>query len=385
MLHIGGLLAALILKSPKSHKKEVQKKLQMKTKSKLALFSVFVLCGCRHDEPIPVDYVSENQTNWTKQEIFSFETCPECATNEKFCEFSFFDIYFEGQIGYVCGNYSVHETQARLFKTTDGGLTWSVIYDLYWGCGAGSFEEGMIFITPDHGLVAKICHYVPQIVETFDGGATWEFSENYVDINIDYNITCKVDDTHFIVDQIRSSDGGATWDSFNKISGTTCYDFIDSSYGICATSSGIIAQTFDFGMTWDTIYNNPSDNFYCVKVKDNNTLFAGGTTLIKTDDNGTNWQEVYSTPQIRDIKFVDNNIGFAATHNGGTNITNYYGDILKTTDGGNTWSINYHSDFMSFNEIFIIDEMTQVACGNQTDNYTHATGTYFIKTTTQGN
>ncbi|MBK9190116.1 MAG: hypothetical protein IPM77_00725 [Crocinitomicaceae bacterium] len=307
-------------------------------------------------------------------------------SGENFVNFSFFDIYFKDQIGYVSGNFAIHETQARMFKTNDGGLTWTMFYSTDpWGCGAGSFSEGAFFVTPDHRFMAKICHYIPEIIETVDGGNSWVATQNYIDTHIDYNITCLVDDTHYVVDQLSTSDGGASWDTINKIDGTTCYDFIDISHGICATNNGIIAETFDYGLTWDTLLSDTTLSFYCVTMKDNNTLFAGGNKMLKSSDGGINWNEVYSSPQIRDIKFIDSNIGFAATHNGGSIYADCYGDILKTIDGGDTWQINYHSDFMSFNEIFIIDDSTLVSCGNQTVKSPNIQGTYFIKTITQGN
>lgn len=93
-----------------------------------------------------------------------------------------------------------------------------------------------------------------------------------------------------------------------------------------------------FSQNYETVKVSGNGNLaweYSVYAKDTNNIFAVGTSaIISSANGGLNWKTVYSSGSnsLRHIMFVDENIGYAV---GGTNTS---GTIVKTTDGGETWS-----------------------------------------------
>ncbi|MBI5135139.1 hypothetical protein HZA86_02810, partial [Candidatus Uhrbacteria bacterium] len=85
---------------------------------------------------------------------------------------------------------------------------------------------------------------------------------------------------------------------------------------------------------------DPSDDILDLHFLDANTGFAVGSNgdVYKTIDAGVLWRKVYddgvltSTPPKRGVYFASSSLGFVVGGNGSTGI------ILRTTDGGSTWT-----------------------------------------------
>ncbi len=92
-----------------------------------------------------------------------------------------------------------------------------------------------------------------------------------------------------IVGNIRTSDGGISWQQINPPPSTSSYYFRDINYGVCATKDGLIAETFDFGATWDTLYFNNANFFNTIIMTDTNTIIAGGKNIVKSTNKGNSW------------------------------------------------------------------------------------------------
>lgn len=109
-------------------------------------------------------------------------------------------------------------------------------------------------------------------------------------------------------------------------------NFIDNDNGFAVGNSGTIIKTVNGGKSWDIVYTNTSIYYKCVLMVDANmVLVAGeGGTIIKTENGGGSWSQVNTDTRstINKIFFYNTNLGFAI----GTN-----GCILKTTDKGNSW------------------------------------------------
>lgn len=102
-----------------------------------------------------------------------------------------------------------------------------------------------------------------------------------------------------------------------------------------------VLKTTNGGLTWVTLYNSQNSIMTCVYFINEQIGFAGGgywTSLLKTTNGGINWTNV--SPQQSDkpssFSFVNETTGFAGTNAGA------YGDIFKTTNQGENWSICYH-------------------------------------------
>ena len=79
----------------------------------------------------------------------------------------------------------------------------------------------------------------------------------------------------------------------------------------------------------------PINHIYAIHFHDENTGWVAGSygKLLKTTNGGTSWTE-YSTPlsyRIEEVCFVDEDYGWISSYDG----------IAKTTDGGKTWTKQY--------------------------------------------
>ncbi len=118
-------------------------------------------------------------------------------------------------------------------------------------------------------------------------------------------------------------------------------DFPSQQIGYAVGDAGTFFKTIDNGSTWNQINisgNVGTRTYNAVHFfDDNNGIIVGGNesndaiqTIIKTTDGGTSWTIISDNlnPWLRDVFFIDNNNGFAVGDQG---------TILKTTDGGDTW------------------------------------------------
>ncbi len=185
----------------------------------------------------------------------------------------------------------------------------------------------------------------------------------------------------------KTTDGGESWiTQFNQPSASTHFralGFVNDTRGwvgnlgqgsfSSASDTTPLYETFDGGTTWTAVPGLPSNiiGICAIHVLDNNTIFAGGrvrgpgdgndpsnfTNLLKSTDQGATWQVInvndgsvgagQGLNGIMDVYFHDANNGFLIgmedvpyTSGGGT----YRGRIIRTTDGGATWSPVVTSD-----------------------------------------
>lgn len=102
---------------------------------------------------------------------------------------------------------------------------------------------------------------------------------------------------------------------------------------------------FCLSAQWTQITSPFSGSLYCIESIDQNTAFIGGSyKLLKTTDGGSTWtidldllQSSVDISLVNDICFIDSNTGF---------IVSNAGKLVKTTDQGQTWaSINSNTAY----------------------------------------
>lgn len=146
----------------------------------------------------------------------------------------------------------------------------------------------------------------------------------------------------------KTTDGGANW--ISQTSGSMLdsphyfrsIEFLNENIGFVGTLNGKFYKTTDGGITWDLVTNiTPNPVAICgLDCVGTSTIYGCGAyftpaLIIKSTDSGNTWQYIdmsaYADALV-DIYFVTENIGYALGNksNGGV--------ILKTTDGGLSWT-----------------------------------------------
>lgn len=170
--------------------------------------------------------------------------------------------FVDEKIGYTSGLYSGGYTTSAIFKSTDGGRTWTNVSP------TGSIDVwGTYFINENLGLtIGGGCGNEQQFYRTTDGGKSWRVTRK------------------------------------NHFNSGLSDLLIDNQTGIgFAVSSGWLWKTTDFGSTWD-LYSNTGDNDWQEEItKYGNTFLlpystgctggnGGGGARISTDL-GKTWRD----------------------------------------------------------------------------------------------
>ncbi|MGK0254344.1 MAG: photosystem II stability/assembly factor-like uncharacterized protein [Mariniflexile sp.] len=207
--------------------------------------------------------------------------------------------------------------------------------------------------------------------------------------NITSNINNqRFDDVFFIDDNIgwaangyyasvfKTIDGGKTWtEQLNEaILGGDYYfrniEFLDENIGFLGTLNGKVFKTIDSGNIWTEITNiSPNPSAICgLNTVGLSTIYGCGAYftpahIIKSSDSGDTWQFIdmsaYANALV-EIYFLTEDIGFVSgrNDNGAT--------ILKTTDGGVSWSEIYNSNIVGeyFWKMQILESNSNVIFGS---------------------
>ena len=283
------------------------------------------------------------------------------------------DMHFPtDSVGYIVGNIG------KVLKTTDAGTTW---LDFSTASITGSLKT-VWFTSADTGFAGRTSTF--GMYKTTNGGLTW--SQNF-----GYNLTnCYA--INFINDTLgyagafnnriyKTTDGGNLWlmqqnpglsENIKSIS------FADSVRGM-AVSSGYIYRTTN-GNTWTSTFY--TGNLQCGTLSPDGVAVVGNLTGgIKSSINyGSSFSE--SNPQagtstFRRIKFVNSLQGWV----GGDD-----GKILKTSDGGNEWTLLTTSPYYSIgNDMAAISATKAIIATNEGTLITTTNGGNSFTATTLDN
>jgi len=264
--------------------------------------------------------------------------------------------------GWIIG---VGELPQRLYRTTDGGITWNIQMSK-----DSIFYSDLSFVNDNYGWmkvskwVGPNLNYEYFLYRTNNGGIAWMPVSNPPDSAF-YAIT--------FVDSLigfsggtnaiyKTTDGGESWVIQDFIGeerfGIHDIYFVDKQYGWAVggssdfTDCGIILNTIDSGKTWQTQLPITlplravcfSNRVHGCAVGLN--VFGGGIVLI-TNDSGKNWQVIYlPSPWLNDVVLTDDSTGW---------VVGEYGYIGKTEDGGQTWNQVESGIDADLNRIVFVD------------------------------
>ena len=178
---------------------------------------------------------------------------------------------------------------------------------------------------------------------------------------------------------LKSSDGGLSWNQVSlagSMNSRQYYSifFTDSLNGYIAggnpsnDSIATIIKTTNGGSTWSVSKDNLGYCFHSIHFPTANTGYAVGDkgTLFKTTNAGGNWtQKVIpgnaGSRNYSAVFFTSENVGFIV---GGNLTKDSIQTILKTSDGGDTWSVIRDNLAPMLNDIYFINATEGYAVGN---------------------
>lgn len=253
--------------------------------------------------------------------------------------------------------------------TEDGGDNWTLylpteeaygnmwdidFYDSTTGIAVG--DDGLVFTTSDgvdwvqapvgFGIGARTvslvadkawaCRY-ETILRTEDFAQTWELLVKITGHN-QYDL-CRLSESHFMAvgynsSKLESKDGGYTW------------------------QSGYIVADNHVGHIWGIHFINP----------DTGWVVGSGSFVAKTEDAGETWRYL-ETPLVnvwfREAFFVNDTTGWIVGKDGGAGPSR----VLKTTDGGESWTEQTGLPIETLYSIFMLDENSGVIGGGDNTLY----------------
>jgi photosystem II stability/assembly factor-like uncharacterized protein len=228
-------------------------------------------------------------------------------------------IWFAGWTGSLAGN----ETYG--FRSVDGGETFTHNATAITGRVAqmDAFDENTAIIATAEGYIYR----------TADGGATWDSVYSYTDDGwfdgcrvLNENVAVAFGDgpangeMHFV----RTDDKGATWTRIEGI------DYMNAAYAY---------------YTWGLAACTVGENIWCSAT----TVDYDASFVFRSTDAGLTWDSfeipVAVIPNYpRAIAFSDANNGMIAARGG---------YVIKTTDGGETWSATDNPDTTSGSNSYV--------------------------------
>ncbi|MBI1804881.1 MAG: hypothetical protein HY033_11700 [Ignavibacteriae bacterium] len=266
--------------------------------------------------------------------------------------------------GWISGYFGAfNDYDGYLYKTTDGGATWALNFDVPYAFGTGD----VAFMDHNHGWFLTRS----RIYGTSDGGASWQLQQIGTFSRISQLDSARAITAGESGQIFRTENGGIAWHSINPASSTYFQKlfFVDSLVGFAATYNQLL-KTADGGDSFSPL---PQSDVSSMFFTDENhgwigkNLGGGWSSIFHTTDGGKTWTDQtgempYSTLALW---FIDDTHGFA---------TGSAGHLMRTSNAGATWNDTTFSDQAEFSSVkFITKDIGWIA------------GSSIYKTTDGGN
>lgn len=286
--------------------------------------------------------------------------------------FRFNDIFFiNPAIGWAIlphDNWNDTATFGRIYKTTDGGNSWTIQLDSsrnHFRCvGFVDSLHGWVFSLGGDEYYDSLGYDTTLLFETTDGGASWFAPTNTIEgplprglcgmsvVNKDVVYVCgRYGGPSYVM---KTTDAGKMWKSIDMNSYAAdlidCYFWspdsgivVGSVQSVDSFHVALILFTSDGGTTWIEKHRTGPTPELCWKISfpspdigyvslQTQAHLSSRAAVLKTTDGGNTWQRKrLPNPSsfLQGIGFINDSVGWT----GGWN-----GEGWQTTDGGGKWS-----------------------------------------------
>jgi photosystem II stability/assembly factor-like uncharacterized protein len=241
------------------------------------------------------------------------------------------DIYFvTPELGFYVNG------AGKIYKTTDGGARWVEKLGK-----PGTYFRAIAFIDEKNGFAGNIgTDYFPGVTdttplyETHDGGETWSATTPIQGAGI--KGLCALDVLRVPFINAGQLDYKVVLHAAGRVGGPA-----------------VLATSTDLGKTWTAVdMNDKAGMILDVKFLDAKTGFLCAATkgdversnalILKTTDGGTTWTPKYQSARpyenVWKCAFPTHEVGYATVQSYDPDKTTSKRYVAKTTDGGETWS-----------------------------------------------
>jgi photosystem II stability/assembly factor-like uncharacterized protein len=239
-------------------------------------------------------------------------------------------VFLNDSNGWAIGNKMGSYNDSCVYKTTNGGKSWTQF--------KGNYVSGnsIFFINKDIGwAVFDNCI----ILKTTNGGETWKRTDSTSHLNIN-TIWFKNNNEGFAFGNVylKTTNGGKSWSSLDSFPKNACIKMVslDSNTFFVLTSKQKYFKTTD---SWKTFYYDTisyTNMFSDVCFANNKIGWVIGVTpyaVWKTTDGG----ESFTKQDMKCVDDYDNLVSIFCLNENICWISTKWGLCVKTTNGGKLW------------------------------------------------
>ncbi len=226
--------------------------------------------------------------------------------------------------------------QGTCFVSTDGGNIWDDV-----SLGTTNTLRAMVFTDANNGFIVGDNG---TLLKTTDGGQTWEPRASSTSGNL-HAVAFSNSNTGYAVGTagtlVKTTDTGTSWSPLTV--GFTGSSEVFTSVAACDSvvyvtgTNGTCMKSIDGGETWTSLKfkTDVRSDVHDVFAHDaSRVVFTGGGGFIRITGNAGasfEWGQHQMHAPLSDIFFLNSQNGWACSPNNNA--------ILRTNDGGNTWSL----------------------------------------------
>ncbi len=235
---------------------------------------------------------------------------------------------------------TIYAGGVNIWKSTTSGASWSCI--AHWsGSGAPyvhadnhdmTFAGTTLWVANDGGIFCSA-----------NGGSTWSDKSSNLPIAQMYGFGQSATDANIVVSGHQDNGTNMTTNGGNSFSeilggdGMQCFVDVTNNNNIFASIyNGDLYRSTNGGSSFTNIYTVPGGDWITPWMQDpsvSTTLYAGGTGVYRSTNNGTAWSAISSSLNIGTIMNLD-----VSPSNNQNIVASSSTRVMKTLNGGTSWT-----------------------------------------------